>query len=120
RLGLCYRNGVGTLKNQEKAIKWLLKAKNKFQEIDYRENPNIDNFLKQLLIENNLTITWIPFSELNIIEKIGKGGFSTVYAALWTHSFNDAKREMFVALKFFNETKNAKNSCEELLKEVNN
>ena len=39
----------------------------------------------QLKIEDvgNIVFEWIPYNQFNIIKEIGKGGFSTVYLAIW-------------------------------------
>ncbi|CAG8567571.1 6882_t:CDS:2 [Paraglomus brasilianum] len=49
-------------------------------------NDAIDNLIKETQL-NALTyrsyLEWIPYSEFNNIELIGKGGFGTVYSAIW-------------------------------------
>jgi serine/threonine protein kinase len=39
----------------------------------------------QLKINNlsDVIVEWIPYNHFNSIEKIGKGGFATVYSAIW-------------------------------------
>ncbi|RIB12315.1 hypothetical protein C2G38_34622 [Gigaspora rosea] len=82
QLGLCYRNGIGTSQDQERAIKWLQKSKNnKLQKPRSNdkclENPEIESLLKKS------SLSRIPFNELEIMRKIGKGGFATVYLGKW-------------------------------------
>ncbi|CAG8625008.1 11424_t:CDS:2, partial [Ambispora leptoticha] len=48
------------------------------------ENLNINENLKKILRENKYQLSWIPYSEFEIIEEIGKGGFATVYYAKWS------------------------------------
>ena len=31
----------------------------------------------------DIVFEWIPYNQLNNVEEIGKGGFSTVYLAIW-------------------------------------
>jgi serine/threonine protein kinase len=50
-------------------------------------NEKIDNFIQdmQLKIDNydDKVIEWISYNQFNNIEKVGKGGFATVYSAKW-------------------------------------
>ncbi|RIA94202.1 hypothetical protein C1645_873593 [Glomus cerebriforme] len=50
-------------------------------------NEIIDNFIQamQLKINNydDIVIEWILYNQFNGIKEIGKGGFSTVYSAIW-------------------------------------
>jgi serine/threonine protein kinase len=32
---------------------------------------------------DDMIFEWIPYNQFNYIEKVGKGGFATVYSALW-------------------------------------
>jgi serine/threonine protein kinase len=32
---------------------------------------------------NDIIVEWIPYNQFNIIKEIGKGGFATVYLAIW-------------------------------------
>jgi len=32
---------------------------------------------------NSFLFEWIPYNQFNNIEEIGKGGFATVYSAIW-------------------------------------
>jgi hypothetical protein len=75
------------------------------------ENEQIDNLIKkmQLGISNykDLIFEWIPYYQFNEIKEIGKGGFSTVYSAIW--------KDFKVALKCLD---NSQHSINELLNEV--
>src|SRR5690349_8842740 len=50
-------------------------------------NENIDNFIQeiQLKMENsyNIGFEWIPYNQFSNINEIGRGGFATVYSAIW-------------------------------------
>ena len=68
-------------------------------------------------------IEWIPYDDLKNIEKIGKGGFATVYRSEWSNGprfVQDNKRRYYenglVALK---KLENSQNVSDEFLKEVN-
>ena len=68
-------------------------------------------------------IEWIPYDDLKNIEKIGKGGFATVYLGRWSNGprfVNNNKRYYYknglVALK---KLENSQNVSDEFLKEVN-
>jgi hypothetical protein len=41
---------------------------------------------------SNIIFEWIPYDQFNDIKEIGKGGFSTVYSAIWKNGllhYND-------------------------------
>ncbi|EXX61396.1 Mkk2p [Rhizophagus irregularis DAOM 197198w] len=50
-------------------------------------NKEIDDYIQemQLRIErySDIIIEWIPYNQFNNIYEIGKGGFATVYSAIW-------------------------------------
>ncbi|EXX61659.1 Mkk2p [Rhizophagus irregularis DAOM 197198w] len=50
-------------------------------------NEKIDGLIQetQLKIDNpnGIVFEWIPYNQFNEIKEIGKGGFSTVYSAIW-------------------------------------
>src|SRR5436853_2115106 len=50
-------------------------------------NEKIDNFIQemQLKIDNVIdnVFEWIPYNQFGDIKEIGRGGFSTVYSAIW-------------------------------------
>ncbi len=89
------------------------------------KNIEIDRFLQEIQCKAdspNKIIEWIPYNRLEIISQIGKGGFGTVFSAIWLdgpiRSWNinnqNWNRILYypVALKFL------KNSNNLLLKEV--
>ena len=68
-------------------------------------------------------IEWIPYDDLKNIEKIGKGGFATVYQSEWSngprfvqHNKRHYYNNGYVALK---KLENSQNVFDEFLKEVN-
>ncbi|UZO23537.1 uncharacterized protein OCT59_015874 [Rhizophagus irregularis] len=74
-------------------------------------NETIDNFIqeKQEKISSfpDAIFEWIPYNQFNEIKEIGKGGFSTVYSAMW--------KDFKVALKCLD---NSQHPINELLNEV--
>ncbi|KAF0551143.1 serine/threonine protein kinase [Gigaspora margarita] len=68
------------INNYEESPVYLTRSNDSDDDIDDNED-----FLKTFLNENDLLISWIPFSEFEIIKKLGEGGFATVYSAKWTH-----------------------------------
>ncbi|GBC40663.2 kinase-like domain-containing protein [Rhizophagus irregularis DAOM 181602=DAOM 197198] len=78
---------------------------------------NIDRDVKQ----NDIMFEWIPYAQFNDIKEIGKGGFSTVYLAIWKdgllsyHSGWRRQPNTKVALKCLN---NSQNFLDEFINEV--
>ena len=50
-------------------------------------NEKIDNFIQemQLIINSpwDIVFEWIPYNQFSDIKEIGRGGFATVYSAIW-------------------------------------
>jgi serine/threonine protein kinase len=49
-------------------------------------NEKIDYFIQKIQFKINspdAIFEWIPYNQFDEIKKIGKGGFSTVYSAIW-------------------------------------
>ncbi|CAG8694345.1 8972_t:CDS:2, partial [Ambispora leptoticha] len=76
-------------------------------------NSEIDDDLKNLLIENEYQLSWISYDEFKDIDEIGKGGFATVYYARWYDKSQNLNRA--VALKLLH---NSNNYYEEFIKEL--
>ena len=51
------------------------------------ENEKIDNFIQEIQIKINkyddIIFEWIPYNQFDNIKEIGKGGFSTIFSAIW-------------------------------------
>jgi len=69
-------------------------------------------------------LEWIPYDQLKVKERIGEGGFATVYKCHWSNGPRYIRNNIryycsngIVALKKF---KNSQNISDEFLKEVNN
>ncbi|CAB5388893.1 unnamed protein product [Rhizophagus irregularis] len=93
-------------------------------------NKKIDGLIQemQLKIKNcgDIIVVWIPYYQFSNIKKIGKGGFSTVYSALWknvllqcntNYEELERTRDIRVALKCLNNSQDISNG---LLNEVKN
>jgi hypothetical protein len=85
-------------------------------------NEKIDNFIQNIRFKfSNTSFEWIPYCQFYEIKEIGKGGFSTVYSAIWKDGplylndgcNRDANKK--VALKSLD---NSQNFIDELLNEV--
>ena len=50
-------------------------------------NEKIDNLIQEMQLKINvyrdILFEWIPYNQFSDIEEIGKGGFATVYSAIW-------------------------------------
>ena len=73
---------------------------------------------------NHFYLQWIPYNDLTNIEKIGEGGFATIYKATWLNGYKSVNyknnertsKDMPVALKKLH---NSQNISDEFLNEVN-
>src|SRR5215211_5649856 len=50
-------------------------------------NEKIDDFIQEMQLKtdkyNDILFEWIPYNQFNNIKEIGKGGFATIYSAIW-------------------------------------
>jgi hypothetical protein len=50
-------------------------------------NINVDNLIQEMQLKLNdpddTIFEWIPYNQFNNIKEIGKGGFATIYSAIW-------------------------------------
>src|SRR4051812_735817 len=51
-------------------------------------NEEIDNFIQEMQLKINdaardIVFEWIPYNQFSDIKEIGRGGFATVYSAIW-------------------------------------
>src|SRR2546430_13983278 len=50
-------------------------------------NETIDNFIQEMQLkidrQSNIVFEWIPYNQFSNIKEIGRGGFATVYSAIW-------------------------------------
>jgi hypothetical protein len=88
-------------------------------------NKKIDDFIQESLLNIKYSDTifeWIPYNQFKEIKEIGKGGFATIYSAIWkdgplnennNYELRDMNKE--VALKCLS---NSQNFTNELLNEV--
>ena len=91
-------------------------------------NEKLDEIIRNTQLEakgfnSNYYIEWIPYDDLENIEKIGEGGFATVHKGEWSNGprFVCCKQRSYfangpVALK---KLENSQNISDEFLKEVN-
>ncbi|GBC08415.1 hypothetical protein RclHR1_00810007 [Rhizophagus clarus] len=95
------------------------------------ENPKISVLLQEMRLyvnqnssEFNMIFEWIPYDQFDNIEEIGKGGFSTVYSAIWKDgllnfnkysSYWSREQNTKVALKCLH---NSQNFLDEFINEV--
>ena len=99
------------------AQSWISSGDKKLDEIIRNTQLEAKGF------DSHYYIEWIPYDDLKNIEKIGKGGFATVYQSEWSNGprfVKDNKRYYYenglVALK---KVENSQNVSDEFLKEVN-
>jgi serine/threonine protein kinase len=82
-------------------------------------NEKIIDFIQQMQLKINyyydIVFEWIPYNQFDDIEEIGKGGFATVYSAIWEDGplyFDDNNKKWTretnkkVALKCLNSSRN--------------
>src|SRR5688572_15017383 len=50
-------------------------------------NEKIDGFIQEMQLKidsySDIVFEWVPYNQLSDIKEIGKGGFATVYSAIW-------------------------------------
>ncbi|RIB26688.1 hypothetical protein C2G38_2162739 [Gigaspora rosea] len=73
-------------------------------ECEWQHNLEIEDNSKKILTENEYQLSWIPYDDFTKIEKIGKGGFATVYYAIWYDKRQNAT--IPVALKLLHKSNN--------------
>ena len=91
-------------------------------------NKSIDEFIQEIQLNAIYTsqiLEWIPYNKLKNIKYLDKGGFSTIYEAIWLDGpfkkwdYNEKKlirhNNQIVAIKSLNESSNLSN---EFLNEV--
>ena len=89
-------------------------------------NETLDELIKSTQLKatrygNDYYLQWIPYDDLTNIEKIGEGGFATIYKATWLNGFKStngnkrASMDISVALKKLH---NSQNISDEFLNEV--
>ena len=90
-------------------------------------NETLDEFIKSTQLKAteyhySKHLQWIPYNDLTNIEKIGEGGFATIYKATWlnghkyvNYTNERTSRDMTVALKKLH---NSQNISDEFLNEV--
>src|SRR5256714_303525 len=94
-------------------------------------NEKIDNLIQEMQLKidsyDGLVFEWIPYNQFSDIKEIGRGGFATVYSAIWKdgrlnydESSKDYTRKSYtanqkVALKCLH---NSQNITNEFLNEV--
>ena len=93
-------------------------------------NEKINNFIQEMQLEidsyDDIIFEWIPYNQFSGIKEIGRGGFATVYSAIWkngplTYMFGTNKYiekyspNFNVALKCLH---NSQNITDEFLDEV--
>ena len=90
-------------------------------------NETLDELIKSTQLKateynNYVYLQWIPYNDLTNIEKIGEGGFATIYKATWLNGEKDTiggkrtNKDRTVALKKLH---NSQNISDEFLNEVN-
>ena len=91
-------------------------------------NETLDELIKSTQLKvtvygNRYYLQWIPYNDLTNIEKIGEGGFATIYEATWLNGEKNANynnerisKDMPVALKKLH---NSQNISDEFINEVN-
>ena len=94
-------------------------------------NEKIDDLIQEMKLNatdstNSVTFEWIPYNQFINIKEIGKGGFATIYSAIWKDGilkYNSDKKEheripnKEVALKCLDDSQNISS---EFLNEVRN
>ncbi|EXX62627.1 Rad53p [Rhizophagus irregularis DAOM 197198w] len=90
-------------------------------------NQKINDFIREMQLKiddyHNIIFEWIPYDQFDYIEEVGKGGFATIYSAIWKVGPLNYYKGLYerdnynkeVALKCIN---NSHNITDEFLNEV--
>ena len=91
-------------------------------------NEKIDGFIQEMQLKidewSDIVVEWIPYNQFSDIKEIGRGGFATVYSAIWKDGilyYNSGSREYIryanykVTLRYLHDSQNITN---EFLNEV--
>ena len=93
----------------------------------YSGNEKINNLIQEMQLKiysyNDIVFEWIPYNQFSNIKEIGRGGFATVYSAIWkdgqlkydTKKYVKSSPNKKVALKCLHDSQNITN---EFLNEV--
>src|SRR5215211_6326602 len=89
---------------------------------NWTSNEKIDGFIQEMQLKideyNDIVFEWIPYNQFSDIKEIGKGGFATVYLAIWKNgplNYNEVNEEYTrklnykVALKCLHNSQNITN-----------
>ncbi|UZO17137.1 uncharacterized protein OCT59_008498 [Rhizophagus irregularis] len=76
------------LYNSQDPIKYLINESKKYsnKKLWQRncENEKVNDFIQEMQLNvDDLSFEWIPYNQFNEIKEIGKGGFATIYSAIW-------------------------------------
>ena len=91
-------------------------------------NEKIDGFIQEMQLKidswKDIVFKWIPYNQFSDIKEIGRGGFATVYSAIWmdgplkwNYTKEYTRKSNKVALKCLH---NSQNIANEFLNEVCN
>src|SRR5260363_232007 len=84
-----YRNGIGVQRDIQSANHWFRKYKNLLKTSKINKSIEIDPGLKNVLDDDKYKLSWIDYCDFKDIKEIGKGGFATVYYAIWFDRINN-------------------------------
>ena len=72
-------------------------------------NEKIDELIQEMQLKinkyNDIVFEWIPYNQFSDIKEIGKGGFATVYSAIWKDGRLKYNEDKTTFAYFFNITK---------------
>ncbi|RIB23956.1 kinase-like domain-containing protein [Gigaspora rosea] len=100
----CYRHEAGTARDLQKANFWNRIERQRLSGI--HESSDIDNNLKEALLEIKYPLLWISYDEFKDIKKLGNGGFATVYRSEYYFQIENGYICRDVALKLIHGSKN--------------
>ncbi|RIB02251.1 hypothetical protein C2G38_898670 [Gigaspora rosea] len=114
-VAFCYRNGIGAQRDIQSANHWFRKYRNLLINSKINKSLDIDPGLKNVLDNDKYKLSWIDYCDFKDIKEIGKGGFATVYYALWDDRTNNTY--LPVALK---EIRGSSDNTKDFVNELKN
>jgi hypothetical protein len=91
QVGYCEKCGEQYISRPNAKYEWCKPCQINYLKNEFTNwtsgNEKIDDFIQEMQLKitepNDIIFEWIPYNLFSNIKEIGKGGFATVYSAIW-------------------------------------